>query len=69
MTLTVLGGRSYQPGWLKPSGVLDYALRRLALDFLDTDTRRSLNMYSLEDEVQQLIEAWRPAPLSVGPDC
>ena len=53
----------------KAVGVLDYALRRLALDFLDTDTRRSLNMYSLEDEVQQLIEAWRPAPLSMGPDC
>jgi len=31
--------------------------RRLALDYLDADTRRSLNMCSLDVEVQQLVEA------------
>lgn len=39
------------------TSVLDYVFRRLALDYLDVDTRRSLNMYSLEDEVRQLTEA------------
>lgn len=38
------------------TSVLDYVFRRLALDFLDADTRRSLNMCSLEEEVRQLTE-------------
>lgn len=39
------------------TSVLDYVFRRLALDYLDVDTRRSLNMYSLDDEVRQLTES------------
>lgn len=36
--------------------VLDYMFRRLALDFLDADTRSQLRISSLEDEVRQLTE-------------
>jgi hypothetical protein len=41
------------------TSVLDYVFRRLALDFLDVDTRRSPQhaMYSLDEEVRQLTEA------------
>jgi ribonucleoside-diphosphate reductase alpha chain len=38
------------------TSVLDYVFRRLALDFLDADTRRRLNMCTLDDEVRQLTE-------------
>ena len=36
------------------TSVLDYAFRRLALDFLDETTREHLHIHSLDDESRQL---------------
>jgi ribonucleoside-diphosphate reductase alpha chain len=50
-------GMTDDPDLSTVTSVLDYVFRRLALDFLDDETRSQLHIYSLDDESRQLTEA------------
>lgn len=50
-------GMTDDPDLSTVTSVLDYVFRRLALDFLDDNTRSQLHIYSLDDESRQLTEA------------
>lgn len=50
-------GMTNDPDLTTVTSVLDYVFRRLALDFLDDDTRTQLHIYSLDDETRQLTMA------------
>ncbi|MGH3882403.1 MAG: hypothetical protein ACRDRY_11940 [Pseudonocardiaceae bacterium] len=47
-------GMTDDPDLTTVTSVLDYVFRRLALDFLDADTRLQLGIYNLDDEARQL---------------
>jgi ribonucleoside-diphosphate reductase alpha chain len=47
-------GMTDDPDLTTVTSVLDYVFRRLALDFLDDETRRQLHIHSLDDETRQL---------------
>lgn len=49
-------GMTDDPDLTTVTSVLDYVFRRLALDFLDADTRTQLGIYNLDDESRQLTE-------------
>lgn len=47
-------GMTDDPDLSTVTSVLDYVFRRLALDFLDANTRGQLHIYNLDDESRQL---------------
>ncbi|HET9257861.1 MAG TPA: hypothetical protein VFO16_22040 [Pseudonocardiaceae bacterium] len=47
-------GMTDDPDLTTVTSVLDYVFRRLALDFLDDDTRSQLHIHNLDDETRQL---------------
>jgi ribonucleoside-diphosphate reductase alpha chain len=49
-------GMTDDPDIATTTSILDYVFRRLALDFLDDDTRSQLRIYNLDDERKQLTE-------------
>ena len=49
-------GMTDDPDVPEASSVMDYIARRLALDFLDPETRAELNIFSVDEQARQLVE-------------